>query len=67
MPLTKVISPNNSAKQRFKCTKWCDVEKTFFLQMIMTFKAYSIIHTYLKAISIIIVNRRQAIDIAHPI
>ena len=67
MPLTKVISPSSNAIERFKWTKCCVWLKISFLY---TYECLTKIlwwsRAYLSAISTTIVNKRQAIDIAHP-
>ena len=69
MPLTNVISPNSNAMERFKWIKCCVRLKTRFLlyTYICMDHLYKVKREpYLNAISVTIVNKRQTIDIAHP-
>ena len=69
MPLTNVISPSSNAMERFKWIKCCVRLKTHFL--LYTYVCMDHLYKvkgepYLNAISATIVNKRQTIDIAHP-
>jgi len=65
MPLTKVTSPSSNAMERFRWRKCCVWLKIRFLWTNdhINDKEDSV---YLSAISAPIVNKRQAIDIEHP-
>ena len=66
MPLMKVTSPSSNAIQRFKCRKCCGWSKACFLYT-CNYSKFEVEKTkYLSTISAAIVNKKQAIDIPHP-